>query len=99
MELVISPIIELLAIGAILGYFIGYIIKKLLHLALIIGVFTFLLGYMMHRGAINLDFEEVGATITGYADALEGLGFASLASSSPFVGSLIVGLVLGFTRG
>lgn len=98
MELVLTPIMELLVIGAISGYFIGYIIRKLLHLALFIGVFAFLLTYMVHMEAVNLNFEEMGATITGYADALGSLGFASLASSTPFVGSLIVGLVLGFTR-
>ena len=43
-----SPTISLLATGAIAGYFIGYIVKKLLHLAFTIGVFAFLLMYMVH---------------------------------------------------
>jgi len=95
----LSPIVELLVIGAIAGYFIGYLVKKLLHLAFIIGVFAFLLMYMLHIDAINLNFEELGATITGYADVfLDRLGFATLVSSTPFVGSFVVGVVLGLRR-
>lgn len=98
MEL-LSPTVELLATGAIAGYFTGYLIKKLLHLAFTIGVFAFLLMYMVHMEAIDLNFEEIGATITGYADVfLNRLGFATLVSTSPFVGSFAVGLFLGFTR-
>ena len=41
----LGPTLDLLVIGGIAGYFIGYLIKKLLHLALVIGVFAFLLIY------------------------------------------------------
>ena len=96
----LSPIVELLVIGAIAGYFIGYLFKMLLHLAFVIGVFAFLLMYMAHVDAVDLNFEEMGATITGYADVfLNRLGFETLVSSTPFVGSFFVGLVLGFRRG
>ena len=82
------------------GYFVGYLIKKLMHLAFTIGVFIFLLMYMLHVDAIDLNFEGLGATITGYADVLlDRLGFAALVSSTPFVGSFVVGLVLGLRRG
>lgn len=96
----LSPIVESLAIGAILGYFLGYLVKRLVHLAFTIGVFAFLFFYMAHTDAIDLNFEEMGATMKGYADLLLGrLGFAALASSTPFVGSFVVGLVLGLRRG
>jgi len=96
----LSPIVELLITGAIAGFFIGYVIKKLFHLALIIGVFTFLFFYMVHIDAVDLNFEEMGATISGYADVFLGqLGFATLVSGTPFVGSFVVGLVFGFRKG
>jgi len=95
----LSPVVESLAIGAIAGYFTGYLLKKLLHLALIIGVFSFLFMYMAYTDAIDLNFKELGATLTGYADVfLNRLGFAALVSSTPFIGSFVVGLFLGFTR-
>ena len=95
----LSPVVELLAIGAIAGYFTGYLVKKLFHLALIIGVFAFLFLYLAYTDAIDLNLEEIGATLTGYADVLlNHLGFAALVSSTPFVASFAVGLLLGFTR-
>ena len=99
MEL-LSPVVELLAIGGIAGYFIGYLVKKLLHLAFTLGVFAFLLMYMAYADAIDLNFEELGATMTGYADVfLNRLGFEVLVSTTPFVGSFVVGFVLGLRRG
>ena len=95
----LNPIVDLLVIGAIAGYFIGHLIKKLVHLSFTIGVFIFLLIYMLQVDAIDLNFDELSAAITGYADVfLDLLGFAALVSSTPFVGSFVVGLVLGLRR-
>ena len=91
----LGPTLDLLVIGGIAGYFIGYLIKKLLHLALVIGVFAFLLMYMVHLNAIDLNFEELGATMTRFVDSLDPLGFTAFASSAPFVGSFGVGFILG----
>jgi uncharacterized membrane protein (Fun14 family) len=99
MDELLTPIIYVLAIGGVAGYFIGYLIKKLLHLALTIGVFAFLLMYMIYTNAIDLNLDELVATVTKFADVLGPLGFATLASSTPFVGSFVVGLVLGLRRG
>jgi uncharacterized membrane protein (Fun14 family) len=99
MDELLTPIIYILAIGGVAGYFIGYLIKKLLHLALTIGVFAFLLMYMVYTNAIDLNLDELVATVTKFADVLGPLGFATLASSTPFVGSFVVGLVLGLRRG
>lgn len=54
----------------------------------------------MHTYTVDLDFEGLGAAMKGYADfLLDRLGFAALASSTHFVGSFVVGVVLGLTRG
>lgn len=94
-----SSVISVLIIGAFLGYFSGYFIKRLSHLALTIGVFAFLLMYMVYKNAIDLNLGELAETVTKFADALGPLGFAALVSSAPFVGSFVVGLVLGLRRG
>ncbi|MDH5624029.1 MAG: FUN14 domain-containing protein [Candidatus Bathyarchaeota archaeon] len=99
MDELLTPIVYVLAIGGVAGYFIGYLIKKLSHLALTIGVFAFLLIYMVYTKAIDLNLDELVATITKFANVLGPLGFATLASSAPFVGSFVVGLVLGLRRG
>ncbi len=95
----ITSMVYLLAIGSGAGYFIGYLAKKLWHLALTIGVFTFLFMYMVYSGAINLNLDELIATVTSFTDVLGPLGFATLVSSTPFVGSFVVGMILGFRRG
>jgi len=95
----LTPIVYVLAIGGVAGYFVGFLVKKLLHLALTIGVFAFLLMYMIYTKAINLNLDELVANITTFADVLGPLGFATLVSSAPFVGGFVVGLVLGLRRG
>jgi len=94
----INPIIYVLIIGGIAGYFIGYLIKKVSNFALIIGIFVFLLMYLVYTKGINLNFDELGATITKFIGTLAPLGLTTLASSAPFVGSFVVGLVLGLKR-
>ena len=98
MDSLVSPIIYILIIGGIAGYFIGYLIKKISNFALIIGIFVFLLMYMVYTKAINLDFDELGATITKFAETLAPLGLTAFASSAPFVGSFVVGLVFGLKK-
>ncbi len=99
MDELLTPIVYVLAIGGVAGYFIGYLIKKLSHLALTIGVFAFLLMYMVYTKAIDLNLDELVATVTKFADVLGPLGLATLASSAPFVGSFVVGFVFGLRRG
>ena len=99
MDELLTPIVYLLAVGGVAGYFIGCLIKRLSHLALTIGVFAFLLMYMVYTKAIDLNLGELVATVTKFADVLGPLGFATLASSSPVVGSFVVGFILGLRRG
>jgi len=99
MDELLTPIVYVLVIGGVAGYFMGYLIKKISGMALTIGVFTFLLLYMAYTNAINLNLNELVATITKFADILGPLGFTALASSAPFAGSFVAGLVLGLRRG
>jgi len=98
MSSLINPIIYVLIIGSIAGYFIGYLIKKVSNFALVIGIFVFLLMYLVYTKAVDLNFDELGATVTKFADTLAPLGLTALASSAPFVGSFVVGLVLGLKK-
>jgi uncharacterized membrane protein (Fun14 family) len=96
---VLSPIVYVLIIGGIAGYFLGYLIKKISNFALIIGIILFLLMYMVYTKAVDLNLDELGATLTRFAEALAPLGLTSLMSSAPFVGSFVVGLVFGLKKG
>jgi len=95
----LNPMVYVLLIGGIAGFFIGYLIKKLTKIAVILGVFAFLLMYLAYTKAVNLDFDELSATVSRFAESLTPLGFTSLASSAPFIGSFVVGLALGLKKG
>jgi len=99
MDELLTPIVYLLVIGGVAGYFMGYLVKRISGMALTIGVFGFLLLFMAYTKAIDLNLDELVATITRFTDILGPLGFTALASSTPFVGSFVVGLVLGLRRG
>ncbi|NIU38967.1 hypothetical protein GWN65_03055 [Candidatus Bathyarchaeota archaeon] len=99
MDELLTPIVYLLVIGGVAGYFMGYLVKRISGMALTIGVFGFLLLFMAYTKTIDLNLDELVATVTKFADILGPLGFATLASSAPFVGSFVVGLVLGLRRG
>ena len=99
MDELLTPIVYVLVIGGVAGYFVGYLVKRISGMALTIGVFAFLLLYMAYTKAIDLNLDELVATITRFTDILGPLGFAALVSSAPFVGSFVVGLVLGLRRG
>jgi len=98
MDDLLTPIVYVLVIGGVGGYFMGYLIKRLLHLALTIGVFVFLFLYMVYTRSIDLNLGELASNVTKFADILGPLGFTALLSSAPFVGSFVVGLVLGLRR-
>ena len=98
MDDLLTPIVYVLVIGGVGGYFVGYLIKRLLHLALTIGVFVFLFLYMVYTRSIDLNLGELASNVTKFADILGPLGFTALLSSAPFVGSFVVGLVLGLRR-
>ena len=94
MDELFSPIV----VGGIAGYFIGSLIKWILHFAFIIGIFVFLFFQMTYTDVINFNLDELIATMGRYADVLSRLGFTVLASNSPFVGSFVVGFVLALRR-
>jgi uncharacterized membrane protein (Fun14 family) len=63
-----------------------------------IGVFVLLLGYMSFENAVSFNFEELSATLQGFFEMLAPLGLATLFSSTPFIGSFVLGLVFGLRR-
>ncbi len=84
--------------GGIAGYFIGSLIKWILKMAIMIGVFVFLFFNMVYADAINFNLDELVGTVTKFVDILGPLGFTALTSNAPFVGSFVAGLILGLTR-
>jgi len=97
MSEVFLPIAYQLGIGGIGGFFVGYAVKKIVRIAIIIGVFAFSLVFLAYANVINVDYDE----LLGVARATEpALGVLSpLVSALPFLGSFFVGLVYGLRKG
>ena len=96
---ILGDLPTLLIIGGIAGYFLGSIIKKLVHLAITIGVIVLLLGYLSITEVINLNFDQLASKAMGYIEMAGSLGLTDLVLSSPFTGSFTFGFLLGFLRG
>ncbi|UCE15950.1 MAG: hypothetical protein JSV12_08890 [Candidatus Bathyarchaeota archaeon] len=91
------PVAYQLGVGGIGGFFVGYVVKKIVRMAIIIGVFAFSLVFLAYVNVINVDYEE----LLGVARATEpALGILSpFVSALPFLGSFFVGLMFGLKKG
>ena len=98
MENLIPPMIFLLIIGGISGYFAGHLVKRVSGMALTIGVFAFILIALAYTGNLDLNFEAITANISNVLGIIAPLGIVALLSSVPFVASFIAGLFVGFRR-
>ena len=94
---IFTPILMQLGIGAIGGFFVGYLLKKVLKFALIIGIFTFILIYFVYESSIQIDYSQLISSIETLATPAYNFIYPVI-SQIPALGSLVVGAVLGFTR-
>jgi uncharacterized membrane protein (Fun14 family) len=102
MSEIVSPIIYQIGIGGIGGFIIGFLLKKLSKLIIIlIGLFLVALIYLSIQGMISISYNS-------FLDMLKGaFGFlgeaaswlAGLVSILPFAGSFVVGFLLGLKLG
>jgi len=94
----IKPILYSIGLGGIGGFFIGYVLKKILHLAVMLGVFTFVFLYLAQTKAVNINFEEIAMMVSKSSNFFE-QSVAPLIAGVPFTGSFAVGLLSGLKRG
>ena len=98
MEDLIPPIMCMLIIGGISGYFAGHLFKRVSGMALTIGVFAFIVIALAYTGNLDLNFEAITSNISNVLGIIAPLGIVALLSSVPFVASFIAGLFVGFRR-
>lgn len=102
MSEVLSPLVYQLGIGGIGGFIVGYAIKKLSKLIVVlIGLFIIALLYLGTSGIISINYEKLWGAL---ADALSFAGQVALwligfVSLLPFTGSFIAGFALGLKLG
>jgi uncharacterized membrane protein (Fun14 family) len=91
-----------LGIGGIGGFIVGYTIKKISKLIVIlIGVFIIALLYLGTSGIISINYGALWEALKGpFSFAGQAAGWLiGLISLIPFMGSFIVGFLLGFKLG
>ncbi|MDI6691245.1 MAG: FUN14 domain-containing protein [Candidatus Bathyarchaeota archaeon] len=102
MSEIVSPLAYQLGIGGVGGFIVGYAVKKLSKLiAILIGLFIIALIYLSTQGIIGINYERLFEAFE-HALGLAGQAaewFIRLISLLPFMGSFVVGFLLGFKLG
>jgi len=102
MSEVLTPIVYQLGIGGVLGFFVGYAVKKITKIiAAIIGLIALFFIYLGYEGIINVNYDKLAQMIENL------MGTASQATTTltpivanlPFAGSFIAGMAVGLKLG
>ncbi len=94
----LAPILFVLLIGGVSGYFIGQLAKRISGMAITIAIVGVILIILAYAGTVQVNFDSITASITNFVSILAPLGIIALVSSVPFVASFIAGLFIGFRR-
>jgi uncharacterized membrane protein (Fun14 family) len=99
---IITPVVYQLGLGAVGGFVVGFALKKIAKIFLIVlGIFIVALLYLGASDIININFGALWNAVGGW---LGGAGQAAswlvgLIALIPFIGSFAVGFFLGFKIG
>jgi uncharacterized membrane protein (Fun14 family) len=94
---VFSPILIQLGFGGIGGFFVGYLLKKVLKFALMIGVIAFIFTYFAYESYMEIDYAQLISRAEQIATPAINFIYP-LISQLPAISSLVVGAVIGFTK-
>jgi len=103
MSELISPIAYQIGVGGVGGFVVGYAVKKISKLVMIlIGLAIITLLYLGASGILNINYDKLWEALSNFfvflGDTVS--WFASLiVSVLPFMGSFIAGFLLGFRFG
>jgi len=102
----LTPLATQLGTGGIIGFVVGYALKKLFKLIIVlIGIFFVILQYLAYEDFIVINYDKIIARLEGFIVSLMqsgGGGFTLptfLQANIPFAGSFIAGLGVGLKMG
>ena len=98
MEELLAPVLLMVLIGGVSGYFAGQLVKRASGMALTFIIVAVTLVILASAGTLNVDIEWLNATVATFVGVLSTLGIMALISSVPFVASFIAGIFIGFRR-
>jgi uncharacterized membrane protein (Fun14 family) len=93
--------------GGIIGFLIGFAIKRVLKImAVVVGLFFGVLIYLQSQSIINVNWDKLQSvsesTLSVVTNSITNSGQISIISTNlgiPLTGGLSAGLLLGFTKG
>ena len=98
----LSPLLMELGIGGLGGFLMGYYLKKVAKLIVMIVGFIYLgMYYLVSTQIIAIDFSALGRSLPGMQGQAMGIqfGFASLVEHAPLGAAFLGGLYLGIQNG
>jgi len=98
MQDMIAPILFMLSIGGVAGYFSGKLVRRISGMALTIGIFALILIAFLYTGNIDVNIEALTSSISNVLGIIAPLGVIALISSVPFAASFVAGLFIGYRR-
>ncbi len=96
----LAPIIFQICIGGIGGFLIGFVMRKLVKVAIILGVVVFSLIFLAYTNIIDIDYNGLSETASNIINTINPTlsMFTPLLAHTPFIASLIFGLIIGFKK-
>ena len=95
---ILAPVLFMLLIGGVSGYFAGQLFKRAAGMALSIGIIIAVLIILIYSGTFNINVDSINAAISNLINLLTTLGLVTIISSVPFVASFIAGIFIGYRR-
>ncbi|MCS7368365.1 MAG: hypothetical protein NDF57_01455 [archaeon GBS-70-058] len=98
-----DPILFQLGVGAITGFIVGYALKKIMKVLIIImGIFLLALAYLQWNGIIKVDYATLIGKIENATKSLLGEStplISQITANIPFAGSFLAGFYIGYKKG
>ena len=102
MSEIITPLVYQLGLGAVGGFILGFALKKIAKIFIVvIGIFILALLYLGVGNIININYSALPNAVNGWLGTAGTavLWIVGLISLLPFIGSFMVGFFLGFKLG
>lgn len=102
MSEIATPLVFQLGTGAVGGFVVGYAIKKVAKLIVVlIGILLLALIYLSSQGILTVNYGELDKAVRGWlGGAGQAVGWLTpIIAHLPFAGSFLVGFFLGFKMG
>lgn len=98
MEETLAPILFMILIGGVSGYFAGQLVRRATGMALTFAIVAVTIIILASTGTFNVNMETINASLTNMFSVLTTLGIIALVSSIPFVASFITGIFIGYRK-